>query len=96
MAGNGDRLVPLGSRLVIHVWGTVSSVSASQTVLDKTANLMKYRQQNVKGAISFDRTSTESSVAAGLQLTKGVASRQWNDPVRSDDVTALEVLRHQP
>ncbi|ACZ20874.1 conserved repeat protein [Sanguibacter keddieii DSM 10542] len=72
VAGNGDRLVPLGSRLVIHVAGTVTGVSEDAAQLDKPENLMKYQQENVRGELFFERDQAAILVEAGLQLVKGV------------------------
>jgi fimbrial isopeptide formation D2 family protein/uncharacterized repeat protein (TIGR01451 family) len=70
---DGDRFVPRGSTLTIHVWGTVSTLSLDPAKLDKPQNLMKFQQENVHGDVFFLRDSADILVDAGLSLVKGVA-----------------------
>ena len=67
----GARYVARGAKLVLHVWATVVAPSNGD-VLDKPQNLMKYRQENVEGALYFLRDSAQIVVDPELQLVKGV------------------------
>ncbi|MFT4029987.1 MAG: DUF11 domain-containing protein [Protaetiibacter sp.] len=70
---DGDRFVPLGSTLVLHVLGRLTDMtSASSSSLDKPENLMKYRQENVDGEVFFERDSSAISVGQAPTLLKGV------------------------
>ncbi|PJJ65457.1 isopeptide-forming domain-containing fimbrial protein [Compostimonas suwonensis] len=68
----GDQFVPIDSSLLIHVWGTVTSLSVDPSQLDKPENLMKFTQENVEGEVYFLRDQAEIEVESGLQLLKGV------------------------
>jgi uncharacterized repeat protein (TIGR01451 family)/fimbrial isopeptide formation D2 family protein len=70
---DGDRIVGLGSRLVIHVLGVVTSMTPnSNPVLDKPQNLMKYQQENVLGDVYFLRDASAIQTGQGPTLLKGV------------------------
>ncbi|MGN6271841.1 MAG: isopeptide-forming domain-containing fimbrial protein [Protaetiibacter sp.] len=73
VGSDGDRFVPLGSRLVLHVLGTLTHMtSATATALDKPENLMKYRQENVLGDVFFQRDASAIRAGQGPTLVKGV------------------------
>jgi len=70
---DGDRYVPFGSRLVIHVLGVVDTLTPNdKATLDKLDNLMKYRQENVLGEVFFYRDEARIQVEQGVSLLKGV------------------------
>lgn len=70
---SGDRYVPLGSTLVIHVLGMVTSnTPADVSSLDKPENLMKYQQENVLGDVFYLREASAIQLGHGPTLLKGV------------------------
>ncbi|WP_061961359.1 isopeptide-forming domain-containing fimbrial protein [Demequina flava] len=69
----GDLYVARGSVFVAHIWATVMEPS-NGAVLDKPANLMKYRQQNVTGDLYSLRDFAAAEITPELGLVKGVAS----------------------
>jgi uncharacterized repeat protein (TIGR01451 family)/fimbrial isopeptide formation D2 family protein len=70
----GDRFVPLGSKLVLHVLGTVTSWTPNdEATLDKPENLMKYQQENVTGDVYFLRDAAAIQTGQGPALVKGVS-----------------------
>ena len=73
VGADGDRYVPLGSTLVLHVLGTLTTMtSATATTLDKPENLMKYRQENVQADVFFERDASAIRAGQGPTLLKGV------------------------
>ncbi|WP_430869254.1 hypothetical protein [Demequina aurantiaca] len=70
---DGDLYVERGAVFVAHVWATVVEPSNGEE-LDKAANLMKYRQENVDGDLFFLRDEAAIEVTPELQLVKGVQS----------------------
>jgi uncharacterized repeat protein (TIGR01451 family)/fimbrial isopeptide formation D2 family protein len=69
----GDRFVPLGSTLVLHVLGTVTSWTPNNEAdLDKPENLMKYQQENVLSDVYFLRDASAIQTGKGPSLLKGV------------------------
>lgn len=72
----GDRYVPAGSLMVVHLWGKVNESGVRQATLqDKTSNLLKYRQNSVNGKVFFLRDQADFKVdPAPLSLVKGVQS----------------------
>ncbi|MCR2812351.1 isopeptide-forming domain-containing fimbrial protein [Microbacterium sp. zg.Y1084] len=80
---DGARFVPLGSTLVLHVLGAVTSWTPNDAAdLDKPANLMKYRQENVHGDVFFLRDEAVIATGRGPALIKGVHSVD-GDPRRT-------------
>jgi uncharacterized repeat protein (TIGR01451 family)/fimbrial isopeptide formation D2 family protein len=67
----GDRYVAPGATLQLFVWGTITA-PATTTAADKLDNLMKYRQENVKGTVYYLRDNASFEREPGISLTKGV------------------------
>ena len=82
VGAGGALYVQPGAVFVAHVWATVNKPS-NGTALDKPENLMKYRQQNVKGELYFLRDQAKIEVDPELQLVKGVKSVKDNSAVTS-------------
>jgi uncharacterized repeat protein (TIGR01451 family)/fimbrial isopeptide formation D2 family protein/LPXTG-motif cell wall-anchored protein len=69
----GDRFVPQGSRLVLHVLGQVTSWTPNdEAELDRPENLMKYQQENVEDELYFLRDASAILTGQGPSLLKGV------------------------
>lgn len=72
VAGTDDRIVAIGSTLHLLVRGTVG-IGAVGAEVDKPANLMKYREENVDGDVFFARDEASAEIVpAPLSLLKGV------------------------
>ncbi|MEV7692429.1 isopeptide-forming domain-containing fimbrial protein [Microbacterium sp. NPDC089189] len=79
---DGDRFVPLGSTLVLHVRGEVTSWTPNdEATLDKPENLMKYQQENVLADVFFLRDASAIQTGQGPTLLKGVVDVD-GDPTR--------------
>ena len=87
---SGVRFVDRGSRLVLHVWGTVDSASPMSGQFDKPENLMKYQQFNAEGELFFLRAQAGIEVDPTLNLVKGVHDVD-DDMVRPADTDGVEV-----
>lgn len=69
----GDLIVPLGAKLVLHVLGTITEMTpATAAALDKPENLLKYQQENVLGEVFFLRDASAIQSGRGPTLVKGV------------------------
>lgn len=72
---DGDRFVPLGSKLVVHVLGELTTMTPNGAeALDKPENLMKYQQENVLDEVFFLRDASAIQAGTGPSLLKGVES----------------------
>ncbi len=87
----GDLYVPRGSTFTAHIWATVVTPSGS-LILDKPQNLIKYRQQNVDGALYFLREDAAVEVLPEMQLIKGVESVTDNGSGLSSTRTATSQI----
>lgn len=67
----GDRYVAPGAVLQLLVWGTITAPAVTAGA-DKLDNLMKYRQENVKGTVYYLRDNASFEREPGITLTKGV------------------------
>ncbi|MGP3535665.1 isopeptide-forming domain-containing fimbrial protein [Microbacterium sp. RD1] len=96
---DGDRFVPQGARLILHVLGRVTSWTPNnEAELDKPQNLMKYQQEDVEGDVFFDRDASAILTGQGPTLLKGVRDVDGNAglPARSQantDGTVFESNR---
>jgi len=69
---DGNRYAPQSGKLVLHVLGRITAVSASETTPDKPQNLMKYQQENALGEVFFLRDAANIRLDAGPSLVKGI------------------------
>jgi uncharacterized repeat protein (TIGR01451 family)/fimbrial isopeptide formation D2 family protein len=87
LGAGGDLYVSRGSTFTAHVWATIDGPS-SGPILDKPQNLMKYRQQNVDGALYFLRDQAAIEIDPEMELLKGVESVTPNGSATPDYLRA--------